>query len=96
MSVPLTGTPVHKIKALMCFPFGLDFQMGQTFTEMAQTVQINHRSSGEGSLHYSGSDEHGSHSPGPLKSTLLVYVSSEPRLGSLSPSESFRKGITIL
>lgn len=52
-----------KIKAFICFPFGLDFQTGQTFTEMAQTVQINHRSSEEGSLHYSGSDEYGSHSP---------------------------------
>lgn len=55
--------PSHKIKAFICFPFGLDFQTGQTFTEMAQTVQINHRSSEEGSLHYSGSDEYGSHSP---------------------------------
>lgn len=49
---------------------GLDFQTGQTFTEMVQTVQINRRSSGEGSLHYSGSDEYGSCSPGPLKTTL--------------------------
>lgn len=70
MSVTLTGIPMHKIKALMCFPFRLDFQTGQTFTEMAQTVQINHRSSREGGLRYSGSDEYGSHSPGPLKSTL--------------------------
>lgn len=68
--MPLTGIPGHKIKALMCFPFRLDFQMGQTFTEMAQTVQINLRSSGVGRLHYSGSDEYGSHSPGPLQSAL--------------------------
>ena len=70
MSVPPTGIPLHEVKAVVCFPFGLDFQTGQTFTEMDQIVQINHRSSGEGSLHYSGSDEYGSHSPGPLKTTL--------------------------
>lgn len=50
----------QKKKTLTCFPFGLDFQRGQTFTEMTQTVQINHRSVGGGSLHSSGSEEDGS------------------------------------
>lgn len=48
---------MHGIKAFICLPFGLDFQTGQTFTEMAQTVQINLMSHEGGSLHYSRSDE---------------------------------------
>lgn len=52
---------------------------------MAQTVQINRRSSREGSLHYSGSDEYGSRSPGPLKTTLHRVPKLLARLGSLSP-----------
>lgn len=87
--------PSHKIKAFICFPFGLDFQTGQTFTEMAQTVQINHRSSEEGSLHYSGSDEYGSHSPALWKPLCTVYVSSVPVWDPSVLSKSFWRGISI-
>lgn len=93
-------TPPHKIKAPICFPFGLDFQTGQTFTETAQTVQINRRSRREGSLHYPGPDDSGSHSPGPLKTTLrgvreLCAPSGIPQ-PSPPPPKSFRKSPVIL
>lgn len=52
---------------------------------MARTVQINHRSGGERSLHYSGSDGYGSRSPGPLKTTLRCICKLGARLGSLKP-----------
>lgn len=82
--------PLHKIKALICFPSGLDFQTGQTLTEMAQTVQINRGSGGAGSLHYSGADEYGSRGPGPLKATWRHVRQPRARLGSLKPVRKLR------
>lgn len=75
---------MHGIKAFICLPFGLDFQTGQTFTEMSQTVQINLMSHEEGSLHYSRSDEHRVTNLTLKTTSPSICVSSGHRLESVS------------
>lgn len=75
---------MHGIKAFICLPFGLDFQTGQTFIEMAQTVQINLMSHEEGSLHYSRSDEHTATALTLKTTSPSIRVSSGHRLESVS------------